>query len=613
VLRAIKGGREGPEAPYNCISLDSEADSQGVTYVWCVAGYYRGKEIRRVFHGRAEVVKYLFHRKWYRTILTGVNLAYDLNTLYAERLGFTWDTIVNMGKLITASPPKNEMVKRHFRDSSEYLKIMDLGNFVLNTSLKGMADMLGIDGHIDKHILGVDGDEKELTEACMSHAMTGVKVYQALEQQIHGLGGSVKLTGPSTALDLYRRKYLKPEFEIWDQWAKGEDTETREAREKKIHYMKDIGKLTYVGGRTEAFRLGLFNHCDYLDINSSYSYQMSIRDYPDMNTYKRYTKGLSADFLASLMAIEEGQAYVEIKAPKKMLIPFLHTVLNGKLIFPLGTLRGWYTYPEIRYALELGYKIVDVVEIASFRRIPSPFTGYVNELVRLKVQPRYKQAAKLMLNGLSGKFGQREPDDSAWSLVEYSEDIKIDNKRYFSIQGQIWEFTPPESHEIAYKDHAYPLLIAYVTAWGRIQEHKTIMAIGPEHVHYMDTDSIIGDRAAVQKAISEGKIWVDKKALGAYDLEHEDITVQIRGPKYYRYHERGKQWVYHIKGVPSRVAPDHWLHSRCAYYRPRKIKTALRTGTRVNEFIRVYHEDRSTPDKRVFIARGRESNPLKVS
>lgn len=622
MLTMLKGEQS---KPYNIMSLDSEADEHGETYVWCVYGLVKGKEIKRTFEDRTKVVKYLFKQRHDHTILTGVNIAFDLNTLLGKD-GFNWNCIYNMGRLITASPNKKDMNKLFHNRPDMHLKIMDLGNFILNTSLKGMADMFNITCHIDKHILEREGKE-EMYKACMSHAKTGVLVMQELQKQILKLGGNIKVTGAASAMDLFRRKYLKPEFQIWDfkydsspylrEWDKGN---LDQARADKTEYMKNIGRLAYVGGRCENFKLGLFNDCDYLDINSSYPFQMKTRTYPNMNTYRR--RSGDQEILMKYIEEYEGEANISIKAPK-LNIPFLHCKdEEDKLIFPLGTFGGWYTFPEIKKAVSLGYKITEVKEIAIFDRMESPFIEYVNDLMKLKKQPDTKQAAKLMMNGLSGKFGQLTPNTDKWEIVENTQDIEVDYKSFFDLNGLIWFYNAGliEEKESEFRETAYPLIVAYITAWGRIQEYEAIEAIGFDKVYYMDTDSIIGDHEAIQAAIKAGKIKIDEKELGAYKLEHEGATVQIKGLKYYRIHdqkgyldkEHSLNWTYHIKGVPSRCAAEHWQHGKSAYYRPRKIKTALRENKKVNEFIRVFHGDKVKRDnKRIFT--GKNSIPKTVN
>ena len=597
------------EKDFNIISFDTEADAEGNTYVWCVAGYYQKKSIERVFTSRAACQKFLFEKRWYNTVLTGLNLAFDINTLYGRRNGFKWTVINNMGRLITAVPDAKCKAKYGFRRGN-YLRVIDLGNWMQGLSLKNMAELFGFQGHIDKHILGVDGDKKELTHACLSHCWAGVEIFRQIQEKIHSLGGHIKLTGPATAMDLFRRKYLKKEHQIYDFAAKGESEEEKMKREEKVHYMKKIGKMCYVGGATQAFRLGLYNNVGYIDINSSYPAQMKKKNFPDMNSYKRYTKNLSIDFLKDLLEREEGQALVRVKAPK-MLIPFLHSIHQSRLVFPTGELQRWYTFPELRYALELDYKILEIYEIASFRRLKSnmfeEFVTHMNEYKKT-----CKPVAKLLMNGLSGKFGERIPEGDSWELWD-EEDVEVDYKNFFSINGQVWKYTKQEKttpEDLEFARYAYPLLIAYITAYGRIQEHKAIMAIGPEKVYYMDTDSIIADQKAIDQAVKKGAIEIHDTKLGAYGFEYKNATVEIRGEKYYRIRNSGEAWVYHIKGVPKEHMSQHWKYRISAYHRPRKIKTALRSGKKVNEFIRVFHRDISPPCKRIF--KGRASKPLEI-
>jgi len=610
-----------PEADFNVFSLDSE-DNEGFTYVWCVYGLMAdGREVEKTFYKAKDVIDFLFRTRHRHSILTGVNLLYDLNTL-RYRGGYNWDEIINMGKLITAQPKEKEYKKYFSCQHNNFIKMIELGNFILGTSLKGMANMFKIEGHIDRHVLYKDGTKEQMAEACMSHAKTGVLVFKELEKQLHAIGAHIKLTGSATAIDFYRRGFLTSENEIYDciketggmldPWRKGGEADS-EARLHKMEYIKTIGKACYVGGRCENFDLGLFTNQVYLDINSSYPYQMHERIFPNINSYRR--RQGDKDTLISYMQEYEGEAHIIIKTPKKMRIPFLHTKRDdGKLIFPLGTFQGWYTFPEIRKALSIGYKIKDVLEIAVFDGVKSPFIGYVDEMMKLKVVPATKQAAKLLMNGLSGKFGQLKPTESGWRQVNEGEelaeeDIFLLKTSADSEELQQWtrDSITEDSEASDFAETSYPLIVAYITAWGRIQEYEAMENIGFEHVHYMDTDSIIADKEAVDKAVRAGRIIIDSKKLGAYDLEHEQITVEIRGLKYYRLQEENifqtlfPEWVYHIKGVPDVNNVEYWENRGCYVNSVVKLKTALRTGQRVNTFKLVYRQDRvERNNKRIF-------------
>jgi hypothetical protein len=600
------------ESPFNVLSLDSE-DSDGITYIWCVSGHYQGKEINREFTDRKDVVEFLFHRRWIRTFLVGVNLDYDLNTL-KYRGGFNWHCIYNMGKLITAYPEKDE-AKRCGLGRSE-IKIIELGNWILNTSLKKMCEDFGIVGHIDKHVLGRDGTKAEMIEACMSHARAAVDVFDYLQNQLHAIDGRIKLTSSASALDCFMLNFLSPDHQIYDfkgdypsrfGLPKGDYTkeELEQARVKTVKHVKDIGGLCYVGGRCENFRLGLVNRVTGIDIVSSYPNQMrNRRAYPDMNTYRRVIPSVSS--LLKLIEVNEGAAFVKIKSPD-LKIPFLHHKSGGKLLFPNGTFSGWYTIPELRTALKHGYEILECYEAALFDAVSGFFDSYIDTLFKLKDQKETKKAAKLLLNGLSGKFGQKVPDNAGFVIVDVlPEGAEIDDKNYFLFGDMIYKYVQRDKDQaVEYVNTSYPLISAYITAYGRIQLWEAMNTIGFDNVYYCDTDSIHGDHTAIKGAVDSGLIEIDKHKLGAWSYDYQNGVIDIRGLKYYRtysheYHKDGVGWHYYMKGVPSSLHSKYWLSRGIWVGRTIKIKTAIRGGKRVNKFVSIYRRDQDPAPKRFF-------------
>lgn len=597
------------EAPFNVLSLDSE-DSGGRTYVWCVWGHYRDKTINRTFTDKSAVVRFLFHRRWSHTILTGVNLDYDLNTL-KYRGGFNWDTIYNMGRLITAYPAPEQRKKYHLDNHA--LKIIEIGNWILNRSLKQICDDFEIKGHIDKHVLGRDGDEAELFEACMSHAKCGALAFEEVQKQVHLSGGRVKLTASATALDIFMLHHLAPEHQIYD--FKGDfpyklglpDDATPEeieaARLGKVHKMKETGGLAYIGGRCEAFNLGLYNDIDGIDLNSSYPYQMRTKIYPDINTCRFMT--YSTTELIEAMDSYEGCAHVQIKCPENLRIPLLGIQKDGKLIFPSGTFTGWFVFPELKLALKNGYKIIETYEATVYDRIKGLFDSYIDSMYELKNNPNTKHVGKLLMNGLSGKFGQKTPVDTGFQICSNPPDnVIIDNLKYFLFGDMLYEYIPTDPFlDVEYVHTGYPILSAYILAYARMHLWETMQSIGFEYVKYCDTDSIHADARALRAAVDRGDIKIHKTDLGAWSFDYQHGTIEIRGLKYYRYHEAGEGWHYKIKGVRASEQSNYWLHKCGKSVRVRKIKTAIRSGLRVNEFINVFRKDRLEDPKRSFSRR----------
>lgn len=596
-----------PEQPRNTLSLDTE-DSDGVTYVWSVQGHYNGRPVNRVFKAdeRQKVVKFLFQRRWLRTDLVGVNLDYDLNTL-KYRGGFNWDCIYNMGKLISAFPRPVDDEKYHLGGSG--IRIIEMGNWVLNKSLKAMCDDFGISGHIDKHVLGRDGNKDEMIEACTSHALCGVLAWDFITAQIRQVDGRTKLTSSSAALDMFLKNHLKEEHQIYDfkgdypstlglKQRENDKDKIERARVSKLEHLKAISGLCYVGGRTEAYKTGLVTNVSAIDINSSYPFQMRNRVYPNMNTYKQLFPKLSE--MEYLIHRFEGCAHVQVTAPN-ILIPLLHYHENGKLIFPHGTFSGWYSFPLLRTALENGYKINAVYEAAVFEKQHDFFKSYIDTMYSIKSDKSTKHVGKLLLNGLSGKFGQKTPSDAYYTLYEGKENVEIDYSKYFLFGEDVYVYTPPVNDmQVEFSHTAYPLISAYVLDYARIYLWETMKIIGFDSCYYCDTDSIHADSDAIQSAVEAQKIAIHDTELGAWSYDYERGVVEIRGLKYYRYHAPGEPWTYKMKGVRASEQASYWLNKAIWSTRVRKIKTAMRTGKRVNEFFSYYRRDRAPSSKRLF-------------
>lgn len=619
-----------PEKDFNVLSLDTEDSEKEGTYIWCVRGFFNGNPVNEDFDNRAECVKFLFKKRWPHTVLTGVNLAYDLNTLI-YRGGFTWKAIYNMGRLITAYPTPKQVER--YKLGRDGIKIIELGNWILHTSLQDMCKMFEIEGHIDKHVLWRDGNKEEMIEACASHAATGAACFDYIQKQAHTIGARIKTTSSATALDLFMKNYLRPEHQIYDfkgnfprrliGWGgiKPGDTPDKftmeDARKAKLSHLKSIGALCYAGGRCEAFNLGLYGRQSSIDINSSYPYEMKNQVFPDMNTYHRANP--SPEALPGLMEVFEGAAHIRVKSPN-LRIPFLHYKHNGKLLFPKGEFSGWYTFPEIREALRIGYKLIDCYEAALFKPIKGLFSDYINSLYALKEIKATKTMAKLLMNGLSGKMGQRMHDDSGYQILEnVPDDIEIDFQKYFLLNGVVYEYIAPDPDaETVYVHTAYPMLVAYVLGYARIHLYRTMEAVGLEYIKYVDTDSIHADAEAISAAVDAGKIRIHDTDLGAWAFDYEDRTLEIRGLKYYRVKKPDKddqegpiKWFYTMKGVRGKDQPQYWLNRSIRTYRVRKIRTALRSNQPINEFFDYYRKDILENPKREYTRR--DSNAFKFT
>uniref|UniRef100_A0A914MVR5 DNA-directed DNA polymerase n=2 Tax=Meloidogyne TaxID=189290 RepID=A0A914MVR5_MELIC len=174
------------------------------------------------------------------------------------------------------------------------------------------------------------------------------------------------------------------------------------------------------GGRTEPFKLHHMCVEDeeilYIDIVSLYPYVMKARSFPigHPNVLTRDTLLLPPNnplpWTSPEHNIYKGLLLVRVQPPNFMngnLPPVLpYRTHDGRLTFPLCAKcadnrqqrpcthgereRSWltgYTHVELNYALERGYKVVDIYEVWNYEKWdPNLFRSYVNTFIGLKQQ-----------------------------------------------------------------------------------------------------------------------------------------------------------------------------------------------------------------------------------
>ncbi|XP_072400453.1 uncharacterized protein [Diabrotica undecimpunctata] len=207
----------------------------------------------------------------------------------------------------------------------------------------------------------------------------------------------------------------------------------------------------FFGGRTNAIKLNVTDKkLRYIDIVSLY---------PTVQYYDRYPIGHPAKIHApeSYNPSWFGLVHCQILPPTSLYHPVL-PVKTDKLMFPLcnqcaledcencdhddseRALKGTWTTLEINKAIEKGYKILEVYEVWNFKQTSTDlFKGYVKDFMKIKLETsphKYasneeyarvvkeqmgidldlekispnlgkRAVAKLCLNSLWGKFGQR--------------------------------------------------------------------------------------------------------------------------------------------------------------------------------------------------------------
>lgn len=291
-------------------------------------------------------------------------------------------------------------------------------------------------------------------------------------------------------------------------------------------------RRAYYGGRTEVFKPVLIDGYHY-DVNSLYPYVMKQNRFPVGYYDHLYGEDAKNNFrFWRRRRRGAGIAEATVKVPHDMNIPPLPTRvefgrLSNKLLFPVGTLEGVWTYEELVKAEELGCE-VEVKEVVYWYKTAAIFEDFVSywEEVKTNSEGAKRTFSKLVQNSLYGKFGMRRERES---LAAYEKHIDLD------LKGEPYDIYYHEELNMKFLQHVtyskakyiQPHIAVFVTSYARLllldgllQQEKA------GGVAYCDTDSIAGHAEMPAE-------YIDDKAYGKWKLEgviHEGIFLQ---PKLY--------------------------------------------------------------------------------
>lgn len=301
----------------------------------------------------------------------------------------------------------------------------------------------------------------------------------------------------------------------------------------------------YYGGRTECGYIGEAPPGQYtkLDINSMYPalmreevYPTRIRQWVKKPTLERIRHRLEDHCITAQCVIQSAEPVYAIRR-------------YGKLCFPTGTFRATLSTGSLRYALEKGH--IQTVEQAAIFYSANLFKSFVDHFYKLRQRfkrddnPVWEKTAKLILNALYGKFGEKRSEE----LINVEDDRGLffrepwknadtgDSGIQWSAFGRfVREGGDREGPQSA------PCIAAHVTDYGRIMLYKYMALVGLENVYYCDTDSLIIPTECVPLL----KSVMHPTRLGALKVEGETDHLVIRGCKDYIFGTETR-----IKGIKS--------------------------------------------------------------
>ena len=322
------------------------------------------------------------------------------------------------------------------------------------------------------------------------------------EAEIFELGGQLQQTIASTAMNLFRRRFLQ------------RDIFTSEK-------LNQIAQESYFASRVEVFNRNAEDFLMY-DINSSFPYAMT---FPLPGNLSGFRTTLPEDGSDDCIYL----ANVTIEVPD-MYLPPLPYRKEGRVFFPVGRWRSWFTSTDIQLALREGAILHKVHEVYTFEPFMD-FKGYAEVIYKLRSEadtPFRKLILKYLLNSLYGK--------AAESILKQEMLInppEIDREKMQMLQPGVW--LQEKEATIA---HRHVAVSTVITAIARRTLYDLCKICIEQNCkpYYSDTDSI------ATKAI----LPVDDKTLGKLKLEKKMDWAEFVAPKIYRGEgfelDKGGQW-----------------------------------------------------------------------
>jgi hypothetical protein len=461
------------------------------------------------------------------------NLRYDLQLsgLYGELVSQGW--IASL--FVIESPPTFIKLKQ----GRKSITLVDTFNY-WQFSVKAMGEQLGLGK------LTMPEESSPIAE-WFSYCKRDVDVLSGylvrfikflMDNDLAGLG----LTLASQAFRSYRYRFMRQEIILHNDV-------------KATSLERD----SYFGGRCEAYHIGNPNREVYykLDVNSMYPYVMKKELYPLqlVSVTNLVYPPLIIELLNKYYCIAD--VILNTTTP-------LYPYSNGtKLLFPIGTFRACLHHAELVKALELGdIRVVNRIAIYNQGAI---FKDYVDYFYSIKLQAESegdkitRHQAKIFLNSLYGKFGQRQIISKIVPLAD-GEDYKRLTGFSASLGVNVEVNYLGNAIELRYKAgesyYSFPAIAGAVTAYARVYLWELMYKAGLANVYYVDTDSLIVNQSGYDNLSS----CLNNSRLGGLKLEGIENYLYIHSVKDYIFGNEVK-----VKGVPKsavKLSDNSWEYEQ---------------------------------------------------
>lgn len=381
--------------------------------------------------------------------------------------------------------------------------------------------------------------DKELTD----YAILDVECLRAGMEKFHELTKSDKITIASISMEDWKRR----------DNIKLSELDLQEQLDANLTY---TGAICYPNPRYTGQTLN--GDFVYIDNNGLYS----ASSYSEKAGFKHYFpigKGtLYKNEMPDIWNIEKYytiRARIKAKLKKNVTIPFFRLGKQYNLGEPMSRRykqNDFITdFDETCYInsidLRLLYKYYDISFIKydyfwEYKTAIGIFDNYIDYWSEMKAQSKIngnlplRSLSKLMLNSLTGKFGQYiEPIDVNFELDEktnifYHNHVINDNKE------SAFEYMP---------------IVSAILAYSREIFLDMANSYPEQDYFYSDTDSNILTRKAFEKYVDKSKI--DSVELGKWDIEHEVKKLKIIRQKTYMLTDKNDELIIRCAGATPQI------------------------------------------------------------
>jgi len=263
----------------------------------------------------------------------------------------------------------------------------------------------------------------------------------------------------------------------------------------------DWTRLSYYGGRNEAYYLHLLKNVYYYDENSLYPSVCINKPFP--NPIKSRVRKITIEEFYK--DIKGKKLYIiEAKVNENIFYPILPLRdIDGLVKFVNGIKKGVWCSPEFERFLDFEEnKILEIVTIRIYDEEEFYLSDYMKTKYYQKLEykkqnkPALVQKVKIDMNSLTGKFGQRYYFES-WVLSN-DEDLtnNIEEKEVLDYVVFPENYLLLKQEHNSFRDFMLVEWISFITSYSRCEMHKRIYDCIDEgiQVYYIDTDCLFTDK-----------------------------------------------------------------------------------------------------------------------